>query len=186
MKQTSWAFAINPEPWAVGPAHVRHPKGRKAFVAFGKDGNQELFQGSLRECLEAEGITEVLPGPYFLEIWIWRQTTHFEKNNRGDGHRHKADGTNILKATEDALQGLVIDNDRNNVSGTWHIIEQSEDTQPMIVIQLTYQLSTQHRFVPSMQMINMSTETRKIAAECQKKYKEQDQVSISGNKLEFT
>lgn len=118
---------INPEPW-TSPTIPR--RGRPA-----KDGKLVAYQQAVQDEIE-----EMRQGKFFelemydpddyvhLTIYFWRSSAHGQQ----------ADATNLLKSTEDALQGILFKNDRKN----WHvesaIVEQTPETRPCIVIDHDY------------------------------------------------
>jgi hypothetical protein len=109
---------INPEPWAIGTVQV-----------FGRNGkispNLKLvtYQQALREELQGTPETDLL----------WAKTLHcmfFRSTERGQ----PADATNLLKATEDALQGVLWPNDTINRKVTGEIIEQGPHVEHVGII----------------------------------------------------
>lgn len=106
---------INPEPWSA-------PTIGKKGGNF-KSGSLVNYQEAVRSLVtDAMLKNEVPPYTYdshaagiFLEMFFWRST----------GKGQPADTSNLVKATEDALQGALFDNDRivRRVAG--EIVEQS-------------------------------------------------------------
>jgi len=136
---TKWyVLNLNPEPWRIGPIGWRVVNGRKIpFVA--PDPDLKNYQEAVHERLEfllAEGGAahlEPYDGLTELHFFFWRQLDSYETETR-KSQRHIADATNLQKALEDALQGLLISNDRNVRRITSDLISQSPITQPAIVI----------------------------------------------------
>jgi Endodeoxyribonuclease RusA len=131
-----WAFAINPEPWAMGDTVIlRNRKTGKHFPKFTNDKTMDAYQQALREELRGRGV-RVEPGYYAFRFTLSRQ---LEKSYTATSTltRNVADVTNMQKATEDALQGVAIGNDRAVVSASARLAEiQSEHTVPYILIEL--------------------------------------------------
>ena len=117
---------IHPVQWRVPPFSIGR-RGGKAFPIAGKDQQLAAYQEAIRDELIEQG-AQMMEPPYRVEMWFWRSTA-------GRGTRY-ADATNLLKSAEDALQGAVIDNDRNNLTVVSHIIEQSKDADDRIAIEV--------------------------------------------------
>lgn len=125
-------LCINPEPWAIGPLSI----GRKKSGVFPRIGpNQQLvtFQQAVRE--ELAGITMVEYEMVELDFYFWRQLESYKVGNR-TVVKKAADVTNLQKATEDALQGLAITNDRNVKRISSHLVAQGQDVEPKIIIRI--------------------------------------------------
>jgi Holliday junction resolvase RusA-like endonuclease len=100
-----YALNINPEPWAVGPLDLIRRKGKIA-PTMGRNQQLAAYQQAIKDELAhkyAEVGAAPFPPPYTLDFYFWRNT---ERANY-------ADATNLQKATEDALQGILIKNDRD-------------------------------------------------------------------------
>lgn len=111
-----YALQVNPEPWAVGPLDLIRRGGRLA-PTMGRNQQLHMYQ----QAIAGELATKygALPGAplapcYELDFWFWRNT---ERANN-------ADATNMQKATEDALQGILIANDRDVVRVQSHVAAQ--------------------------------------------------------------
>jgi hypothetical protein len=92
-----------------------------------------------QEALRVEFKNMVLPpvmieGPSELELYFWRRLDKYEFTDGKKHQRHIADTTNLIKGTEDALQGILFPNDRQNVVVHGHIVEQGPDTAPGLII----------------------------------------------------
>lgn len=126
---------INPAPWAVGPLGVgRRKGGHYAYV--GPNAALVTYQKALREALEEKYNPRPLGQQYLdIEFYFWRKIETYQSGKR-TAHSHVADVTNLQKATEDALQGFLFDNDRQTLQIRSEIIEQSEDTHPCVVIRI--------------------------------------------------
>jgi Holliday junction resolvase RusA-like endonuclease len=118
---THWfVLAVNPDPWAIGPLGVGKRNG-KYFPYVGR--NNQLH--SYKEAIASE----LAEGTYDLSFYFWRRL-----DEHASGRKHVADATNLQKATEDALQGILFDNDRDVHRITSTIVEQSDITVPRVVI----------------------------------------------------
>lgn len=151
----TYGFAVNPEPWAIGPISVGRNKATgKSFPRVGPNGNQVAFQDAVQAALIAKGV-KVLPGHYSLMFYFSRKVFAYTKNEGKAAHRNIADGTNMMKAAEDALQGVLIDNDRNVIQAQWSIMEQSPTAEPWMVVTVRHSLEVDH--VSHMQQFEQHT-----------------------------
>lgn len=137
-KVVTYALPVNPEPWVVGNAYVARGGG-KSFARIAPDKTLTLYQGAVRAELEALG-AEVLPGLYELDLFFFRQNAQYTDTIGRTRTRNTPDTTNIQKATEDALQGVLIGNDRDVVRIQSHRVAAGVDVDPMVVIRLTFGL----------------------------------------------
>lgn len=134
----SWiALAINPEPWAIGPVSVGRKNGG-LFPIVGQNAQLAAFQEAVREELNgyqgAAGDDERLK----ITFYFWRTLDSYE-TKRGTRHRkHVVDATNMQKALEDALQGILFENDRTNHDIRSVVVEQGPDVKGKILIHLEY------------------------------------------------
>lgn len=123
---------VNPTPWAVGPLSVGR-KGGKVFPQMGR--NQELF--TYKEAV-AEQIKQQSPvtleGEVSLLMWFWRSRPSYKNHQSRTARKHEADATNMQKATEDAVQGILFKNDKDNRLVQSIIMGQGESVIPKVVI----------------------------------------------------
>lgn len=131
MKERWFVLDINPEPWAIGDVGVRRNGGKlKGFVGR----NQQLwnYQQAVKEAVGTGH--ELIRGKVKLTCIFWRRRDEY-RNHQARTHRTgEADATNMLKATEDALQGVLYVNDKDNNEVHSYIIDQDTDTRPRIII----------------------------------------------------
>lgn len=115
---------INPEPWAIGPLGIGKREG-KFFPYVGRNQQLDAFKQAVAgELDEHEKMPE---GEYQLQFWFWRRLDSYQ-TQKGRAHtKHQADTTNLQKATEDALQGVLFDNDRDVRKVTSEIVAQGPD-----------------------------------------------------------
>lgn len=127
---------INPEPWAIGPITSRKMIGGKRGVPFvGPNEVLKTYQEALRtEFQNLELPAHMIDAPSELEIFFWRRLDKYEFDSGTKHQRHVADTTNLVKGTEDALQGILFPNDRLNVVIRGQIVEQSPTTNPGLII----------------------------------------------------
>lgn len=143
MIQARWQFIlpINPEPWAIGPIGVTNKSGRaRGFV--GKNLQLDNYQNAVRTMLtqqlaEVEG-REIFPlaVPCKVKFWFWRRLDSYQTQTGRKSSRNWADATNMQKALEDAIQGILTGNDRHNYCVSSEIVHQAEEVLPGIVIQV--------------------------------------------------
>jgi len=129
-------LSVNPIPWRVPPMKVGRGRGGKGtYVQAGRD--QELFayQEAIREELARIGARMMDP-PYRIRFWFWRRLDPQVTESGRKSNMHRVDATNMQKATEDALQGLVIGNDADVVDVRSIIVDQDPTTTPGVVIEI--------------------------------------------------
>lgn len=118
---------VNPEPWAVGT--ITRVKGG---ARLSPDPNLVAFQRAVREELENE---KMLPDDYRkITFYFFRQRVQYLDNRDKVRTRNQADATNMQKALEDALQGILFANDREVRDIRSVIVDQGVDVTPMILI----------------------------------------------------
>lgn len=132
----TYALSINPEPWAVGNAYVRRAGG-KSFAAVSPDKTLKAYKEALVAELTARGAT-VKPGPYAVRLWFWRENVTYIDAGGKKRTRNSPDATNMQKATEDALQDVLIENDRDVLHIESSIVERGQGVTPMVVIEVEY------------------------------------------------
>lgn len=123
---------INPDPWEVGPLGVGRRNG-KMYPYIGPSAQLKAYQEAIREELESQSITMLEGDFYKLTFYFWRRLDEHEK-----GRKVHADATNMQKATEDALQGILIGNDRNVLDIRSRIVAQGPGINGRVVIHAEY------------------------------------------------
>lgn len=121
-----FSLDVNPDPWAIGPLGVGRRNG-KLYPYVGKNAQMDAYKQTVKELLvDSRPLPE---GEYTLTFYFWRRLDSHES-----GRKHQADATNLIKATEDALQGMLFDNDRavRDVRGV--IVEQHAEARPFVVV----------------------------------------------------
>lgn len=122
---------LNPEPWAIGSLGLGKRNG-KMFPTMSPNPQLAAFKAAVAE--EMAGVAKLPEGEYVLEFFFWRVLDDYETASGRRHRKHQADATNLQKATEDALQDVLIDNDRNVQYVTSTIVEQGPNVKPCIVI----------------------------------------------------
>lgn len=118
---------INPEPWTASQSSTGKKNG-KLVTRFFKDEKLRSYQEAVKESLRAD-YPDFLPltENAMLRLFLWR---------RLDKGAQVMDTTNGQKALEDALQGVLLSNDRQDLYVTTILMSQTKDTEPLIIIKL--------------------------------------------------
>lgn len=124
---------LNPEPWRVGPVNVGRKNG-KPYASVGPDLQLKGFQTAVKDLLEEDA--DLTEGEVVLTLIFWRQMEEYKSYQARTARRHQADLTNLQKAIEDAIQDVLITNDRNVREVHSYIAEQDHDTVPCIAIRV--------------------------------------------------
>lgn len=122
---------INPEPWQVGSAGVGR-RGGKLVPYIGPSVQLREYQNAIREELRAQTPPKIT-GPVFLQFYFWRQSASYEGATRR-AKRNRPDVTNMQKACEDAIQDILIGNDRDTVHVQSVLVEEGPNVMGKIVI----------------------------------------------------
>lgn len=131
MEPRYFVLRLNPEPWAVGSVTGGRQNG-KIIGRVSPNPNLVAFQSAVKEELEGE---EPLPdGEYKLTFYFWRELVAYLDAADHKRHRNQADATNMQKGLEDALQGVLFDNDRHVRDIRSVIAVQNRNVDPCIVI----------------------------------------------------
>jgi Holliday junction resolvase RusA-like endonuclease len=138
---TNWFFLpTNPVPWSVGTAGVRRgPKGLTAYispvpelVAYQRAVRDE-FENRYTGRYDEENIGSA---PVGITFYFDRRLDQYELDSGRMQQSHEADATNMQKATEDALQGILFDNDRQVKLITSCILGQGPECTGFVVIEM--------------------------------------------------
>lgn len=123
---------INPEPWAIGPVGYRRSGGKmSAYV--GQNKQLDAYKQAVREAiLDLDPIME--QGKVDITFFFWRNRAEYSTPQARTHRKHDADATNLQKATEDALQGILYENDKDNTHVESWMMEQGPGVTPRIVI----------------------------------------------------
>lgn len=124
---------INPEPWAIGPLGVKYA-GPKRIPFVGENANLASYQKAVKQYFKDNYVCQPHDGMTEFEFYFWRRLDQYELASGKKHQRHVADATNMQKALEDALQGVLVTNDRNVRYITSCVVEQGPDVNPGIII----------------------------------------------------
>lgn len=139
-KELSWyVLPLNPEPWAVGPLSVSRGQGGRFFPRMGQNQQLASYQEAVRSELRRQRATmvELGEGYYAYElVFMFHQVLAKYITASGRKSQQKAaDLTNLTKATEDAIQGILISNDKLVEKSTLYVQRsEAENAVPFVAI----------------------------------------------------
>lgn len=125
---------LNPEPWTAPEVSIGR-RGGKSFPQVYKKAQLRTYQEAVKEQLEALGVTP-FEGPVYLEFYFWRQLAEGNTGGTRSRRAHQSDATNLQKALEDALQDLLIGNDKNTRKICSTVVEQGPNVEGKVIIRL--------------------------------------------------
>ena len=127
-----YVISVNPTPWAVGELGftVKRDGSKRVYMAPNRD--LKLYQEAIREEM-ADFITFPLATELDV-VFVFNRALDEIFRGKFKSHAHYADATNMQKATEDALQGVLFGNDNQNRVVTSIIREQSPEADPCVAI----------------------------------------------------
>jgi len=126
-----FALSVNPEPWTVGPLNVGRKNGG-LYPYMGAAQQLVAFQEAIREEF-GEGHQKI-SGDVIVRFYFWRRQSTYETTAGRKHRKHQTDATNMQKALEDALQGILYENDRDVQDIRSVVMMQGPEVEPMIVI----------------------------------------------------
>ena len=132
-----WLDGINPEPWTAPNMAVQHGQGGRAHPVAYKSLGLRVYQEAVKEELDGRATLIFDPGtPITLDFYFWRKLPDYTTDESRRARKHEADATNMQKALEDALQGVLFENDRDVKRISSEIMEQGHDVEPRIGIRI--------------------------------------------------
>lgn len=135
MTERFWiVLPINPEPWAIGPVGYARRNGKmSAYV--GQNKQLDAYKHAVSEAArEVWGALPPLRGNVSLDFFFWRNRADYTTPAARLHRKHDADVTNMQKATEDGLQGVIFENDRETVEVHSRIVRQGPDVVGKVVV----------------------------------------------------
>lgn len=123
----------NPYPWKVPNFTVSRRKGGGFYPKAGRDLGLHTYKEAVAEQVRSQS-PRMIDGEIELQFWFYRELTRYKTATGRKGKRNEADTTNMQKATEDALQGILFENDNKVVRVASWRVEQAESTTPMLII----------------------------------------------------
>lgn len=127
-----FTLSVNPYPWKV-PPFTPARSGKKIYVKAGRDQGLHSYKEAIKEQLIAQP-HYIIEGPVDLSMWYYRNIPKYTTAQGRTARKHDADTTNLQKASEDALQGILFSNDKDVIRVTSHRVVQSEAQMGILVI----------------------------------------------------
>lgn len=124
---------INPEPWTAPSVSVGR-KGGKVFPRVYQSAALRSYKNAVRDDLTEQASEDPFDGHISLAFFFWRQLPDYETDRERRARKHEADVTNLQKALEDSLQGVLFTNDRNVIGIESYLMEQGHGTRPTIMV----------------------------------------------------
>lgn len=125
-----YVLEVNPEPWAIGPVGTAR-RGGKVTSYVGRNQQLDAYKEAVKEALGEQALIE---GKVELKFFFWRNRAEYTTPQAKLHRKHEADLTNLQKATEDALQGVLFTNDRDVQHIESYIVEQGPEVEGRVVI----------------------------------------------------
>lgn len=127
-----YVLSVNPVPWAVGEVGIaaNRPGGRRIYMRPNLD--LKTYQEAVREEI-AEWETTCWAAELHV-VFVFQRALDDIVRGKNKSRAHQADTTNMQKATEDALQGILFSNDNQNRVVTSIIKQQDELAEPCVAI----------------------------------------------------
>jgi Holliday junction resolvase RusA-like endonuclease len=138
MSRSFWYVipGINPVPWTSPEVSIGR-KGGKVFPQVYASAELKNYKTALaEEVQEKYPDVDVIEDEIALRFFFWRRLDEMRGNRRRKGH--VADATNLQKAAEDALQGVLFKNDQQVVHAESWVMAQHDAVEPLVVVELTW------------------------------------------------
>jgi Holliday junction resolvase RusA-like endonuclease len=129
---------VNPVPWTAGTPAMTRGQGGKTFPTIAKSGELVNYQEALASIIKKRSSSDAAcmwPDGMDLDAryYFWRELTTYQGPKRMVT-KHEADATNMQKATEDAMHGVLFTNDKYCRRVCSLSVEQSKQTSPCVII----------------------------------------------------
>lgn len=149
-----YALPLNGEPWkSPSPSFGR--RNRKNFIQMHKDQGLVAYQKAVQEQMtELYPDATMVTGDVDITFYFWRNLAIYQGANKIVNRNH-CDATNLQKALEDALIGVLYADDRDNVHVESYVMEQGSRVEPLTVI----------RIRPCVVLPNMAAKVAELKAE---------------------
>lgn len=133
-----YVVPLNPVPWAVGPLTMGRRKSGGQYPVMGRNIQLAEYQKAVRAELTRQRaeMIHLEDGQSYELVFVFHQVTEHYQTASGRATQSKqGDLTNLTKATEDAIQDLLITNDTNVEKSTLYV-QRSEGVNavPYVVI----------------------------------------------------
>lgn len=128
-----YVLNLNPVPWTPGEVAYagKEGGGRRTFMRPSKD--LKTYQRAIADEM-SKWVTIELPTDVDVLFVYVRSLDEIIRGGARNARVHQADATNMQKATEDALQGILFGNDNQNRVVKSVVYEQAPDLEPYVAI----------------------------------------------------
>lgn len=127
-----YVLSLNPVPWTVGELGFSGSKGGKKHVYMAPNKDLKLYKEAIQEEMER---FDTFPLATELDVvFVFNRALDAVFRGNARSRAHQADATNMQKATEDALQGILFTNDSQNRVVMSIIREQNFEASPCVAI----------------------------------------------------
>lgn len=137
-----YAVEINPEPWAIGNVGYGRKNGN-LYAYVGRNNQLAAFQEAVAGEVRSQD-PEFLTGDIQLMFFFWRNRAEYYGDNKRT-RKSTPDVTNMQKATEDALQGVLFENDRQVVNIHSILVDSGPNVEGKILIVISNADGNSHR-----------------------------------------
>lgn len=128
-----YVLDLNPLPWTPGEVAYASGKDAKRKVYMRPSKDLKVYQEAIRDEM-AKWFTIPLATEVDVVFVFIRSLDEIYRGGVRKSRAHKADATNMQKATEDALQGILFDNDNQNRVVKSIILDQGPDLEPYVAV----------------------------------------------------
>jgi Holliday junction resolvase RusA-like endonuclease len=129
---------INPVPW-TSPTVAVGKKNGKAYPQVYSSAELKGYKEAIKEHFQEKYPDfEPIEDEVALRFFLYRRLDSLERGTKRKSRGSVADATNMQKATEDALQGLLFVNDIQVVHAETWVMAQHADVEPCIVVNLIW------------------------------------------------
>jgi Holliday junction resolvase RusA-like endonuclease len=138
MKRILVIEGLNPIPWQASNGRIGR-RGGKPYVQFYKPENLTNYQEALAEVIgQAQPFPPFPKGtPLDVTFLFWREREQYHGQSGKLVTASRADTTNMVKATEDALHGIMWADDVDNLAVHGYTVAQGKDVTPRIAVIVT-------------------------------------------------
>lgn len=143
-----YVIRLNPEPWAIGEAFARRGGARGAGIS----PNRKLvsFQRAVQDVFAVDyPDTRPTREPVRIRFFFSRAIEKLNYGGKKNASASYADTTNLQKGLEDALQGILFENDNQVVSVESWMMNQNQNIDTFVIIVLEKNFTMPWEFVSS-------------------------------------
>lgn len=128
-----YVLNLNPVPWTPGEVAFAAGTGGKKRVYMRPSKDLKTFQSAVQQEME-RWITIPFADDMDVTFVFVRSLDEIHRGGTRKSRAHQADATNMQKAVEDALQGILFHNDNQNRVVSSIILEQGPELEPYVAI----------------------------------------------------